>query len=78
MPSRTKRPELAFEISGAEAGAVTLGETYFDFDRRVDAGQFVDLVIGNGGHGNAEGDESAVRLVIRRRSLGGSVAELWP
>ena len=25
----------------------------------------VDLVVGNGGHGDAEGDESAVRFVIR-------------
>jgi hypothetical protein len=56
--------ERAFE-GGADAGRRSLGETYFDFDRTVEAGQFVDLVVGNGGHGDAEGDESAVRFVIR-------------
>jgi hypothetical protein len=58
--------EQVFEASSS-GGDGTLEETYFDFDRTVGAGQFVDFVLGNGGRGDAAGDESALRAIIRAR-----------
>jgi hypothetical protein len=60
--------ELAFQAVAGPSGHGTLEETYFDFDTVVDAGQFVDFVLGNGGRGDAVGDESALRAVIRARN----------
>jgi hypothetical protein len=56
----------AFEAAGHRADGV-LEETYFDFDTVVEAGQLVDFVLGNGGRGDASGDESALRAIIRAR-----------
>ncbi len=57
-----------FEAPAAESGDGTLAETYFDFDTRIEPGQRVDFVLGNGGAGDAVGDESALRAIIRARS----------
>jgi hypothetical protein len=57
-----------FEASAAESGDGTLPETYFDFDITVEPGQHVDFVLGNGGAGDAVGDESALRAIIRGRN----------
>ncbi len=58
----------AFQASAAEGGDGTLPETYFDFDTEVEPGQFIDFVLGNGGRGDADGDESALRAIIRARA----------
>ena len=54
-----------FEATPAESGDGTLAETYFDFDTTVEPGQLVDFVLGNGGAGDAAGDESALRAIVR-------------
>jgi len=59
--------ERVFQGSAPPADPATLEETYFDFDTVVEAGQFVDFVLGNGGRGDATGDESALRAIIRAR-----------
>ena len=59
--------ELAFQASASPSGHGTLEETFFDFDTVVEAGQFVDFVLGNGGGGDAVGDESALRAIVRAR-----------
>jgi hypothetical protein len=60
--------EPAFQASARPSGRGTLEETFFDFDTVVEAGQFVDFILGNGGRGDAVGDESALRAIIRARS----------
>ena len=56
---------LAFQVSSA--GDATLEECYFDFDTVAEPGQFVDFILGNGGRGDAVGDESVLRAIVRAR-----------
>jgi hypothetical protein len=58
--------EPAFQAA-SPSGHGTLEETFFDFDTVVEAGHFVDFILGNGGGGDAVGDESALRAIIRAR-----------
>lgn len=61
--------ELVFEASTSRADGV-LEETYFELDRRIEEGEIVDFVLGNGDRGDAQGDESALRVVIRGAGSG--------
>ncbi len=56
--------QLAFEAHGSSDDG-KLPETYFELDKKLQVGEYVDFVVGNGGDGNLFDDETILKALIR-------------